>query len=139
MSPSLTRHAWEVGIQQVLLADGASFLENDPENRLRDLWDECWEDHQSRSETADRILELIRLGPRKAWESEIARGMKELVALRVEEAWPDVLDEAWAIHQRPAETAREVCRLLHDKFGVGYLADALDPWHPGGGPRIVGR
>jgi hypothetical protein len=61
--------------------------------------------------------------------------MKELVALRVEEAWPDLLDEAWAIHQRPAQTAREICRLLHDKFDVGYLADALDPWQPGGGPQ----
>jgi hypothetical protein len=135
MSPSQTRHAWEVGIQQILLVGGASLPENDRGNRLRDLMDECWENHQSRSETAGRILELLRLGPRKAWESEIDRGMKELVALRVEEAWPDLLDEAWAIHQRPAQTAREICRLLHDKFDVGYLADALDPWQPGGGPQ----
>ena len=135
MFPSQTRHAWEVGIQQVLQAGGASLPENDRENRLRDLMDECWENRQSRSETADRILELLRLGPRKAWESEIDRGMRELVALRVAEAWPELLDEAWAIHQRPAETARKVCRLLRDKFDVGYLADDLDPWHPGGGPQ----
>jgi hypothetical protein len=61
--------------------------------------------------------------------------MKALVTLGVEEASPDLLDEAWAKHQWSAETAREVCRLLHNKFDVGYLADALDPWHPGGGPQ----
>jgi hypothetical protein len=135
MSPSQTRHAWEVGSHEVLLAGGASLPENDRENRLRDLWDECRENHQIRSEAADRILELLRLGPRKAWENEVDRGTRELVALRVAEAWPDLPDEAWAIHQRPAETAREVCRLLHDKFDVSYLADVLVPWHPGGGPR----
>jgi hypothetical protein len=76
----------------------------------------------------------LRLEPRKAWEFEVDRGMKELIALGIEEAWPDSLDEAWAKHQLPAETAREVCKLLHDKYDVDYLADALDPWHPGGGP-----
>jgi hypothetical protein len=135
MSPLQTRNAWELGVQQVLLAGGADLPEDDRDNRLRDLWDECWENRQSRSETAARILELLRLGPRKAWENEVDRGMMQLVALRVEEAWPEHLDEAWANHQRPAETAREVWRLLHDKFDVGHLADALDPWHPGGGPQ----
>ena len=81
MSPSQTRRDWELGVQQVLLAGGASLPENDRENRLRDL-----------------------------------------------------LDEAWAKPQRPAETARKVRRLLHDKFDMGYLADAPDPWHPDGGP-----
>jgi hypothetical protein len=135
MGSWMTRPDWELGVQQALLAGGRNLPENDSENRLRDLLDECWENRQSCSAAAGRILELLKLGPRNAWESEIDRKMEELVALGVEESWPELLDEAWAKHQRPAEIAREVCRLLHDEFEVGYLADALDPWHPGGGRR----
>ena len=135
MSPPRTRRDWELGVQQILLGSGASLRENDPEDRLRDLWNECWDRRLSCSETAARMIELLWLGPRKAWENEVDRGMKELVMVGVEEAWPDIIDRAWEEHQRPAATAREICRLLHDKFDVGYLADALDPWHPGGGPQ----
>jgi hypothetical protein len=135
VSPLQDRSDWESQVRAVILRSGEVLAENDPAERVSDLIDECWSRHLHSAETAGRILELLRLGPRKAWESEVDRGMKELVALGVEEAWPDVLDEAWARHQRPAETAREISRLLHDKFDVGYLADALDPWHPGGGAQ----
>jgi hypothetical protein len=121
MSPPRPRPDWELGIQQVLLAGGPSLPENDPEDRLRDLMDECWERRLSCPETAAGVIELLRLGPRKAWGNEVNRGMKELVALGVEEAWPNVLEEARARHQWPAETAREVCRLLHSKWTTAQM------------------
>jgi hypothetical protein len=74
------------------------------------------------------IMPPCKSSSREAWEGEVDRIMKELVALGVEEAWPETLEDAWASQRSPEQTAREICWMLHDKYDVDYLADVLDPW-----------
>lgn len=66
---------------------------------------------------------------RRAWDAEVDREMKRLMAVGVEEAWPDLLDAAWQSHHSAAKTASDICERLHDKFGLEYVADVLNPWH----------
>jgi hypothetical protein len=134
MSALRDRSDWELRVRAVVLRSGEVFPENDAAGRLCDLIDECWHRRLHSSETVGRIIELCRLGSRKAWENEVDRGMREVMSIGVEEAWPEVLDRGWEAHQPPGEAARDLCRMLHEKYGLDYTADALDPWHPGGGP-----
>ena len=56
------------------------------------------------------------------------------MSIGIEAAWPEEVNRAWEEGKPADETAREICRLFDEKYGLDYTADALDPWHPGGGP-----
>ena len=72
---------------------------------------------------------------RKNWDAHVNLELKKLVGLGIEEAWPELLDEAWRSGTPAQAAASDTARRMHDKYGVVYVQDGLNPWLVSGEPQ----